>query len=298
VEAPTLRPLGVGDIVDRVFAMYRAKPVLFLIVAAIPYLVFVILIAVVTAVLAVTYLTRAVAGNPFDLLANPDPATLAGVIIGALGLVLAIAIIALVVFSAQSAGLVAAFGARYLGREIAVGDALRIGLRAAPRVIGAGILVFLLVAAVWAVGIFIAAVAQNTLVVVVVLLAAFIAMVYVFASTVVMPIVATLEGAGPMLALRRAWELSGGNRWRIIGLELLLIVLNLVLSILAGILLILVPGSNPTATTIVQQIANLVVSIAWTPVQWGVFTVLYYDLRVRREALDLQLAAEALPRAP
>jgi len=31
-------------------------------------------------------------------------------------------------------------------------------------------------------------------------------------------------------------------------------------------------------------------------VEWGTFTILYFDLRVRKEALDLQLAAEALPR--
>jgi hypothetical protein len=32
-------------------------------------------------------------------------------------------------------------------------------------------------------------------------------------------------------------------------------------------------------------------------VYWGTFAVLYYDLRVRKEAFDLQLAAEALPRS-
>src|SRR5713226_421686 len=42
--APTLRPLGVGDVVDRVFNLYRGRPLLFLALAAIPYLVLFLLI--------------------------------------------------------------------------------------------------------------------------------------------------------------------------------------------------------------------------------------------------------------
>src|SRR5712691_9285395 len=38
VEAPQLRPLGVGDIVDRVFSMYRQRALLFAVLAAVPYL--------------------------------------------------------------------------------------------------------------------------------------------------------------------------------------------------------------------------------------------------------------------
>ena len=44
-----------------------------------------------------------------------------------------------------------------------------------------------------------------------------------------------------------------------------------------------------------QQLTNVLATIAWAPVEWAAFTVFYFDLRVRKEALDLQLAAEALP---
>ena len=54
--------------------------------------------------------------------------------------------------------------------------------------------------------------------------------------------------------------------------------------------------ADPLARTVLQQAANLVASVVWAPVQWGTFTVLYYDTRVRREAYDLSLAAEALTR--
>ena len=46
-----------------------------------------------------------------------------------------------------------------------------------------------------------------------------------------------------------------------------------------------------------QSLVNLASTIVWAPVEWIAFTVLYYDLRVRKEAFDLQLAAEALPQS-
>ena len=48
-------------------------------------------------------------------------------------------------------------------------------------------------------------------------------------------------------------------------------------------------------TIVIQNLANFASTIVWAPVEWLAFTVLYYDLRVRKEAFDLQLAAEALP---
>jgi hypothetical protein len=45
-----------------------------------------------------------------------------------------------------------------------------------------------------------------------------------------------------------------------------------------------------------QQGVSLLANIAWAPIQWATIAVLYFDLRVRKEALDLQLATEALPR--
>ena len=45
------------------------------------------------------------------------------------------------------------------------------------------------------------------------------------------------------------------------------------------------------------SLVNLASTIIWAPVEWIAFTILYYDLRVRKEAFDLQLAAEALPQS-
>lgn len=297
-EAPQLRPLGVGDIVDRVFALYRNRPMLFLGLAAVPYLLLVVAIAVLTlffvgsVVTFTSVLTSLAAGTA------PDPAVLGPAIASFATFGLIVVILAVVILSAQTAALVYAMGARYLGRPTTFGEAFRGGLSAAPRIIGAGLLVFFIVMVGWIVLIVIMAISQQALVFLGLGLLGIVATAYFFASTLVSPVVATLERAGPVTALRRSWQLSQGNLWRIIGLQLLLFVLNAVISVVLSAIFLSSLISDTTVRAVIQQIASIITNVAWAPVEWGTFAVLYYDLRVRREAFDLQLAAEALPRQP
>ena len=297
-EAPQLRPLGVGDIVDRVFALYRSRPLLFLAVATIPYLVLFLLITGVAIVFAATFVT--ILGPITQLVSDPTApvnfTALGAAIGGFLVILAAIVIAAVVILSAQSASLIAAMSAMYLRRAVTAGEMFREGLSAAPRVIGASILVFLLLMGLWIVLSIVMVVSNQGIVVVLGILFGLVATVYVFASTLVAPVVATLERVGPVTALRRSFRLSDGNRWRIIGLQLLLLVLNAVIGALLSAVFLGSFINDVTTRTVVQQVANLITNVAWAPVQWGTFAILYYDLRVRHEAFDLQLAAESLPR--
>jgi hypothetical protein len=299
-EAPQLRPLGVGDIVDRVFALYRSRPMLFLAVAAVPYLILFLLITGMAIAFAGTLLvladplTQMAAGRIPDLTRGAIPGAIGiAVLLGLIGTVLAV-----VILSAQSAGLIAATSALYLRRPLTAADAFREGLRAAPRIIGASLLVFLAVVVLWVALAVVMVLANQALVFAAGVILGFVAMVYIFASTLVAPVVATVEHAGPVTALRRSWWLAEGGRWRIIGLQLLLLVLNAVIGALLSAIFFGSFVSDPVARAVVQQVANILTNVAWAPVQWGTFAILYYDLRVRREAFDLQLAAEALPREP
>ena len=119
---------------------------------------------------------------------------------------------------------------------------------------------------------------------------------FLAASWLIAPAVATLEGTGPVTTLRRSWQLSGGHRWRVLGLLLLLIVLQIIIGVLLSAVLLATFAADTATRTVLQQVVNLAVNVLWAPIQWATFTVLYYDLRVRKEAYDLQLAAEALPR--
>jgi len=297
-EAPQLRPLGVGDIVDRVFALYRARPMLFLALAAVPYLLLVVVIAVLSVFFAANHLALTDIATDIAAGAPPDPATLLPAFASFAVFGLIVVVLAVVILSAQTAALVDAMGTRYLGRPTSFGEAFRNGLGAAPRVIGAGLLVFFAVFAMWGVLILVMVLSQQSLVVLGLVLFGIFATFYFFASTLVAPVVATIERAGPVTALRRSWVLSQGNLWRIIGIQLLLFVLNAVISALLSAVFLSSLIGDTTVRAIIQQIASIVTNVAWAPVEWGTFAILYYDLRVRREAFDLQLAAEALPRQP
>jgi hypothetical protein len=297
--APTLRPLGIGDIVDRTIGLYRASPGLFLVLAGLPYIV----VALVTLVLNLAFVHTtpfsALPSNVFDptqLSTAFTPDQLAGfAVYGAV-----ISVVSLLVLSVQAAAIVDAMSKRYLGRPTTVGESIRVGLRASVRLILASIVAFVafvlvVTLAIVALGIA-AAVLNNPLPVIVGVIAMFVLIFYVVASWMPLPAVVTLEGRGPVDGLRRSWRLAGGARWRILGLLMLMAILQAILGILFAFVFLGTIVTEGAAKTVLQEVANLAVNALWAPIQWGVFTLLYYDLRVRKEAFDLQLAAEAMPR--
>ena len=300
VQAPQLRPLGVGDVLDRTFTVYRAKPLVFIGLSAIWYL----LLVLVFVVLAVAIFAGALAAFARQA-TTPSPEQIAGAAVGIIGFVLVAIVVAIIAISAQSASLVYAASRRYLAKDVAIGESFRAGLSASGRLFIAGVLVFLAIVGVWAVLLIVAAITNQGLAFFLAILAAIVATAYLGCSWLVAPVIVVVEKMGPIAALGRAWGLSGGNRWRILGIQVLLFILNLVLSLLigglfGGLVAAGAQGGTPGqlgVTSIVQSIVNLASTIIWAPVEWIAFTVLYYDLRVRKEAFDLQLAAEALPQS-
>ena len=294
-EAPQLRQLGIGDIVDRVFALYRSRPVLFFALAAPPYLVLTLVVIAVGATHIET-LNQVTS----DVLADRPiaPGVAADLFTTVVTLTIVGGFAAILLLSMQIASLVDAMSARYLGRTVDLGASFANGLRAAPRLVAAALILFVLFCVLWAVVFVVMVLSNSALVVLVMAIAGTVATFYIAASSLVMPVVATVEKAGPITALRRSFWLANGNRWRIIGLQLLLFVLNVVISSLLSAVLVGTFVTDAALRGSLQTIVNALATIAWAPVEWGTFTILYYDLRVRHEAFDLQLAAEALPREP
>jgi hypothetical protein len=298
VQAPQLRPLGVGDVLDRTFTVYRSKPLVFMGLSAIWYLILVLVFVV----LAVVVFASALAAFARQA-TTPSVEQVAGATAGIIGFVIIAVIVAILLLSAQSAALVHAAARRYLAKDVAIGESFRAGVSASARLFIAGILVFLAIVCLWAVLLIVAALTRQGLAFVLAVPAAFFLTGYLGASWLVAPVVVVIEKMGPVAALGRAWNLSNGHRWRILGIQVLLFMLNLVLSILIGVLFggLAAAGGQGTGqigvSSVVQSLVNLASTIIWAPVQWIAFTVLYYDLRVRKEAFDLQLAAEALPQS-
>ncbi len=300
MEAPQLRPLGVGDIVDRVFSMYRQRALLFMALSAVPYLALFLVIGGIalslgTQLAPLASFVESFGNDPVssNLILTPAMAAAFFTLI-VFGLVAGL--VSVLFLSVQIGSLVDAAAARYLGRETTVGASFRAGLRVAPKIIGTGLLLFFSLMLGWIVLLFVVAISNNALIATLGILGGLVATVFVFASWLVAPVVAALEPVGPIHAVRRSWWLSNGHRWRILGLQILLGVLQAVLSTLISFIFVAAFISDATVRLVLQNIVNVVATVLWAPVEWGTFTILYFDLRVRKEALDLQLAAEALPR--
>lgn len=105
-----------------------------------------------------------------------------------------------------------------------------------------------------------------------------------------------LEDAGPIGGVGRSWSLTKGNALRVLGgiglAWLLLFVVLLGMQMVAGIGGLLIGGQG------VLLVASLIVSALGTalvyPIVPIVSTLMYFDLRIRREGLDLELMADAL----
>ncbi|MFC3518039.1 hypothetical protein ACFONH_01720 [Streptomonospora nanhaiensis] len=127
--------------------------------------------------------------------------------------------------------------------------------------------------------------------------------VWVFVRTALAMPVAVLEHIGPGRSLARSWRLTQRSWWRVFGITVLAQLLaSLVVNLLAtpftlgGTIAALLGGGAAWATVVAAMLSFLGTVLASTlasPFVIGVTTLLYIDLRMRREGLDLRLQAAA-----
>jgi hypothetical protein len=104
-----------------------------------------------------------------------------------------------------------------------------------------------------------------------------------------------LERLSPVAALRRSLRLTRGSFWRIV---LFYIVIGLVSGILSDVLGLL-PGlfvsALPLGTrAVIEVLATGVVQIFTSPFILILLTLVYYDIRIRREAFDIEMLAQSI----
>ncbi len=117
--------------------------------------------------------------------------------------------------------------------------------------------------------------------------------------------VVVLEKLGPSDGLSRSWSLTQGYRWRVLGVLLLVWVATLGVQIVVSLgINQFLPGQeiiqgkdgiriiyNPVNQVVAVAVAQLV-SILFTTYMAVCTTLLYLDLRIRKEGYDLELAAQ------
>jgi Membrane domain of glycerophosphoryl diester phosphodiesterase len=260
---PQLRPLSVGEMLDAGFRLFRARFTALILCVLVPVVPLTILAAVVQA---------SVDPNAFDLDATTttDSGTsLAGTLVASL-----------IQFGAAALAIAACFkvvSAAYLGEHAGAGESLRYALgRLLPLIVA-----YLLVTAIVLVGLVL-------LIIPGIWIAVKLAMVF---PTVV------FERKGPFGAIGRSWTLTRQNWWRTFGTLLVVFLISFVLQLVLGGVaggILGASDSGELTVAIVLTLVNLLTLALTYPLWASVTTVLYYDLRVRNEAFDLQLLAEGM----
>lgn len=173
---------------------------------------------------------------------------------------------------------VRAISEAYLGRVPQLGDALRYGVEKVGRVFGASFL--------------------SGLVAGLATIAFIIPGIIVFCGYSVAGQVAALEPlTSSTEALRRSWDLTKGFKGKALVLWIVAVGLVVVVVIGAGALGAAagaVAGGVDTAVTVLMSI----VSLLFYPLITSVFTLFYYDLRVRKEGFDLEVLSGQLGLPP
>jgi hypothetical protein len=292
-----LRPLSFSQILDTTFALYRENFVLFAgtyAVLGIPQAIINIVVALATPA-PPTAPTGTVGANAF----LSYYATVAGSsgVAGGIGFI----------FTTIGTGALAkAVSSRYLGKPATIEGTYRsIGPRRFLALLGATLLYIVLLGLLAAVGIgisigagFALPLPLNVIVIFVFAIVTLVAVIYLAVSFVFVPQAVIIEQRSVTQALARSVRLVRGSWWRVLGVIAILTIIVSIISGIGGSIVgaLLQVVSFPEARAIVAGFSAIVM-IFVGPVQLVGNTLLYYDLRIRKEAFDLeQLAASLHPR--
>lgn len=316
------RPLGLGELLDGAFRIYRARFARLVLISA----VFLVPIGIIS-----TLLLGATVSNFTELLleVGSEPAsTRFDQGLGAVGaylltLLLGYAALALTYLSltSQVVGLLQ-------GEDLTLAESIRRGMRRLPAFIGQVILVGLIVAglvlvlyillffvvfatamALGAIGSFtensgvgIAALALAVVVFIVygiALFAVFIPVGLLLARWIAAPTLLVAEKLGPIASLSRSWHLTRNNLWRSFGYLVLLaifnfVVLGLPVSVLQWLLYFALTSQWYGWLSGLIVGLTYLINVLWYPLLVLALVLLYFDLRVRNESLDLELRLRRL----
>lgn len=289
-----LRPLSFGEILDGAFNLYRRNFATFVLTALIP-----------TAVVLGGFML--LGGSLMAAMTSNDDAAILGAMLGTGMLVI---VLALAAFLVMYGALAHQAAQAYTGQPSSVGDGMRAGLKAAPRLLGASIMAWVglvvVIFGVMLVGMLISAV-LGALGSGMAMVAGLLMVVLVFGVTLaaismlfgVLPAI-VVENAGPLRSLERSLELARGAIGRVLGLMLVTLLITYlpmmaVMAFTGGFAQMANPNAVPTPTQfITQQVLAMGISLFTGPFMVSVMVLLYFDRRVRTEALDVQMMTDRL----
>ena len=299
-----LRPLGLGEILDGAFRAIRANPrVMFGLTAV------VVTITVALQTVVQWYVVGLLSGSIADATSTLDPTgelALSESFAPSIGPLLTLPALALAT-TVLTGLLIVSVSRSVLGQQVTIGEVWkgyrgRVGLVVVFTIllsVGSALVMAALIGLV----VLAAANDQVALAVVIGLVGGglfLVAYIWLLVRTLLVPPAIMLEGASFWSAIRRGWKLSRGSFWRLLGIYLLT---SIIVSIVNG--LITAPASliatfvfqDPLSTSfgslVLTGVASIIALTLTTVFTAAVVALLYVDVRMRREGLDVELARAA-----
>jgi hypothetical protein len=272
-----LRPLGLGEILDDVFRVYRRH---FWVLVSIALLVALPGLAVQFASGSASQFGFALSIlsdlNNADALAARQPPSLPNLPVLALTYLVLIALIPFTLGAIPRASIDIV-----LGRPVSIGSTLAGVARRYWRLMGVTLLYVLISP----------------------LAICFPVFVWLFVRWIVAIPALLAEDVGPVRALDRSWTLTRNHWWRLFGILVLIYLLTSVISGALGVfslpLAVAVPFVPPFFRGAIILTVETLASAVVQPAIFLCVTLLYFDLRIRHEHYDLdQLARLAVPPVP
>jgi hypothetical protein len=130
------------------------------------------------------------------------------------------------------------------------------------------------------------------------------ALVYAYVKLSLASPALVMEGVGVVESLRRSWALVRGSWWRVLGILILSAIITSLLTTVVTIPITLVAtlatgvSESLVPTVLASGVATLVAGIVTLPFSAAVTGLLYIDLRMRREALDIELVSAGVHPSP
>ena len=264
-----LRPLSLGEILDRTFSLYRRNFLLFLGITAIPNL---LILGLNLAETLMSELPAAPAQRTVqDLQSRSGTGLMA---FGFIGLIVGV-VVYLVAYLFAQGGTVFAVSELYLGRTTTIGASLSRMRGQLGSLFGVTLL--------------------NGLAVMGATIFLIIPGIYLACRLVTCVPAALLEDLGPRASLERSFRLTKDNAWRSFVIFFLYFIL-----LYGAIMLLMFPfammaglsAKDPSAMRMwlaLAQVGNVAAAVLVGPFLTIATAVFYYDLRVRKEAFDLQV---------
>jgi hypothetical protein len=116
--------------------------------------------------------------------------------------------------------------------------------------------------------------------------------IYVYIALSFVPQVIVLENANVVTAIQRSWRLVQNQWWRTLGMNALVLLIAAIIvlpALVAGEVLVFA-GQPWAISNFATQFFTQGLSLIYLPARLAALTLMYYDLRIRKEGYDLEVA--------